>query len=179
MFSAPPAEWIEECRQAWFEKQKMDESSASTETKQPRKTERACFYTEEELAHPAVARKKPTPAQGVPFFDRYVLAPAIAPLNHLEIMKRSGQTHHHGHHRCRKCGARTPEPKLDRRVCKHCKKEFNRTCLYEHQKWHCSKNPHRKTRTFSKKKCPHCKKLIHEKSLSRHVKTHKKKKKPQ
>ena len=90
-------------------------------------------------------------------------------------MKRSGQTHHHGHRRCRKCGARTPEPKLDRRVWKHCKNEFNRTCLYEHQKWHCASNPNRKTRSFSKKKCPQCNKSIHEKSFARHMKTHSRK----
>ena len=42
--------------------------------------------------------------------------------------------------RCHKCGARTPEPKLEhRRLCPYCKKEFNRTFLYEHMRFHCRK----------------------------------------
>ncbi len=77
MFSAPPVEWIEECRQAWLDRQELA-SVASTETKpQARKTERACFYTEGELAQllagglrqPAGgALRKPAPPEGVSFF---------------------------------------------------------------------------------------------------------------
>ena len=90
-------------------------------------------------------------------------------------MTRHSRTHHPS--RCKRCGARCLEPKLElRRVCKYCKREFNRTCLYEHQKWHCPKNPNRVKRTFTKKQCPQCKKMIHEKSFSRHVKSHTKKK---
>lgn len=62
-------------------------------------------------------------------------------------------------------------------MCPHCGKEFNRTCLYEHMKWHCPRNPAIKKRSFKKKKCAVCKRNFHEKSFSRHVKTHSKQKK--
>ena len=82
-------------------------------------------------------------------------------------MQSSGHSRHQNKPcRCQKGGARSPEPKLElRRWCKYCKREFNRTCLYEHQRWHCPDNPHRKKRSFTTKKCHHCKKMIHEKKF--------------
>ena len=90
-------------------------------------------------------------------------------------MSHSKSQHHPPH--CRHCGKRSPEPSLEtRRRCKHCGKEMARTCIYEHQKFHCPKNKNKKQRSFRKKQCPQCKRFFHEKSLSRHVRSHSKKK---
>ena len=96
-------------------------------------------------------------------------------------MKRCCSRHSHNPHQCKFCGKRAPEPRLEtRRTCPYCKKELARQCVYEHMKWHCPKNPHRKKkRTFKKKLCPDCGKKIHEKSFSRHRRSHSKKKKTQ
>ena len=90
-------------------------------------------------------------------------------------MKHSRKSHPPN---CRHCGKRFPEPSLEtRRQCKMCGKEMARTCIYEHQRWHCPKNKTKNQRTFHKKQCRHCKRFFHEKSLSRHVRTHSKKNK--
>ena len=64
----------------------------------------------------------------------------------------SGCKHTQRQTSCKKCGHRTPEPRLEnRRKCPYCKKEMARQCVYEHKKWHCPKNPRRSKRTFKKK----------------------------
>ena len=70
MFSPPPLDWIQECQQAWAEKQKEKEQALArgeSDAKANASTERVCFYNEQE-ARPAQARKKHTPAEGVSFF---------------------------------------------------------------------------------------------------------------
>ena len=79
---------------------------------------------------------------------------------------------------CKRCGHRTPEPRLEtRRACRFCKKEMARQCIYEHEKWHCPQNPNRMSRSFKKKQCPDCGKRIHEKSFARHRRSHRKRSK--
>jgi len=67
MFTPPPLDWVEECRQAWLLKQ--EQASVATEKEDmPCETKRVCLFTEEDLKQPAVARKKAAPAEGVSFF---------------------------------------------------------------------------------------------------------------
>ena len=70
MFSAPPTDWIEECRREWLERQKKTEQSPSigkSNAEANTSTERVCFFNDEE-AQPVQTRKKHIPAEGLSFF---------------------------------------------------------------------------------------------------------------
>ena len=93
--------------------------------------------------------------------------------------ENSGTDHHHHHehhrpHQCKRCGHMKAASLETRRVCKYCNKEMARQCIYEHQRFHCPKSPHRTKRTFTKKKCEVCGKMAHEKSIARHRRSHSK-----
>ena len=70
MFTPPPLDWIEECRQSWLaskQEQQAMEASKEAQREAQRETELA-FFTENELMHPVISKKKGAPAEGVSFF---------------------------------------------------------------------------------------------------------------
>ena len=55
--------------------------------------------------------------------------------------------------------------------CLYCGKKFTSKSVYEHERHHCPKNPHRKKRSFGNLKCRVCGELYHAAGLRTHMAT--------
>ena len=60
---------------------------------------------------------------------------------------------------------------LPKKRCVHCRKLLSCKGMSEHVKFHCSRNPRKQQRSYSKKVCPLCRKSVHEKGLRVHMLT--------
>ena len=60
---------------------------------------------------------------------------------------------------------------LPKKRCVHCRKLLSRKGMSERVRFHCSRNPAKQQRSYSKKICPICRKSVHEKGLRVHMLT--------
>ena len=60
---------------------------------------------------------------------------------------------------------------LPKKRCAHCRKLLSCKGMSEHVRFHCSRNPAKQQRSYSKKICPICRKSVHEKGLRVYVLT--------